>query len=509
MLQRLKIFSGVIFIASMLILDVILTGYNNEIIKRNKELQAEIINVKIYYDQIGKVVIQALDLGLRGYALVPEEKLARPMQNAILWKDSIFQNVELPLQRLHFPLSQFRSLKDSINAYAQYCFNLKELLDRNDRVIFIERFRKDKGGKLWWQYLQCEKSIGHFADNINLDAERSYKYALMRNILLQIIIFCITVPMLFYTTKRTLDAFDLSKKLNAAEAEKNNTLSEQNARLEHEVEIRTKKLAAQNEEIKSQSEALSVHRDMLEQQVHKRTKELEDSNIELVANLNQVQQFSFTIAHIIRAPLANILGLTGIFNLVEEFEKDFLVSKIRLSALELDQVIRELNVILQINKHTGTLAMVDLNVTLKKVLDMLHREIDQTKTQIELIIDVSSIHVNGSYLESILYNLISNAIKFRDPDRTPQVVIRSMQLTDSVLLSVADNGLGIDLRKHEENIFGLFKRFHFHVEGRGLGLYLTRIQVLAMDGKIDVQSDPEKGTTFNIYFKNSRQIGDH
>src|SRR4051812_39832577 len=98
MQQNNRIYIAVAFITALLVLDIIFTSYNNSIIKHNKELQAETVRIKIYYDQIGKVLIHALDIGLRGYAIIPNESIAMPMQNAILWKDSLFSNVELPLK---------------------------------------------------------------------------------------------------------------------------------------------------------------------------------------------------------------------------------------------------------------------------------------------------------------------------------------------------------------------------------------------------------------------------
>jgi signal transduction histidine kinase len=501
MSQKFKVLSVVAFIASLLVMDVALTTYNNAIIKRNKELLTQTAHIKIYYDQIGKVVIHALDLGLRGYALVQDEQIVKPMQNASHWKDSIFQNVEEPLRALAFPLNQFHILKDSIDAYVAYCFQLKSLIDQSEKEMFIEKFKQDKGATLWGQYLICENSITEFTNKINEEAEQKYEQALLRNIFLQLIIFFITVPTLWYTAKKTLGAFYLSHKLHISEAEKNRMLSEQNIRLEHEVAVRTQTLTAQNEEIRSQSEELSVHRDMLETEVQKRTKELLNSNIELIENNNQLKQFSFTIEHIIRAPLANILGLTNIIGLIEEHEKEFLFKKIQYSANELDQVIKDLSIILQITRHTGSFSTVDLNLTLDKVLSMLKNEIRNTNANIEYDLSVPIIYSNPSYIENILYNCISNALKFKDEKRNPKIIIKSIKQQDDILLSIADNGMGIDLTKHRDNMFGLFKRFHFHVEGRGLGLYLTRIQVIALGGRIEVQSEPGKGTVFNMYLK--------
>ncbi len=69
------------------------------------------------------------------------------------------------------------------------------------------------------------------------------------------------------------------------------------------------------------------------------------------------------------------------------------------------------------------------------------------------------------------------------------------------MLEFADNGLGMDLNRYGDRLFGLYQRFHGNKEGKGLGLYMTRSQIIAMGGKIEVESEPGKGTTFKIYFK--------
>ena len=75
-------------------------------------------------------------------------------------------------------------------------------------------------------------------------------------------------------------------------------------------------------------------------------------------------------------------------------------------------------------------------------------------------------------------------------------------MDEYVQIDIADNGLGIDLEAHKENLFSLYKRFHFHVDGRGLGLYLVKTQVTALGGKIDVKSKEGEGTVFSLWIKN-------
>jgi signal transduction histidine kinase len=97
--------------------------------------------------------------------------------------------------------------------------------------------------------------------------------------------------------------------------------------------------------------------------------------------------------------------------------------------------------------------------------------------------------------------MITNAIRYKHPDRSPDIRIKSYRDDNWVVVDFADNGLGMDLNRYGNRLFGLYQRFHEHKEGKGLGLYMTRSQVTAMGGKIEVESEPGKGTTFKIFFK--------
>ena len=109
----------------------------------------------------------------------------------------------------------------------------------------------------------------------------------------------------------------------------------------------------------------------------------------------------------------------------------------------------------------------------------------------------TSIHLN-----SIMLNLISNAIKYRSPDRDPEIHIRTYSKGKLTYLEVKDNGLGIDLERHKDKLFGLFQRFHDHADSKGLGLFIINSIVVENGGKIEVKSEINKGTTFTVSFKN-------
>lgn len=531
MFRKNVIYFVVLLIGALLLTDILLTRQNNGIIRHNKNLQVQTELIKRYYDQVGKIIIHSLDIGLRGYAIVEQDRFSAPMENARTESDSIFTNIELPLKELKYDLTEFYALRDSVVAYTNYCFYLKKLLDENDTDTFLKLFSTDKGAGLWGQYLDCEKSILQFTNSVDHLAQQDYEAALVWNQMLQIILFLICFPTLLYTAYYTGKTFKLSDLLRQAEAERNKTLTQQNTELERRVAKRMQEIAAQNEEITSQSEELAAQHDalalqnkklfeahriietqnheiqlkneQLELEIEKRTQELQNTNRELVVHNNQLEQFAFIAAHNLRAPLARILGLANVLDMSKtEVDRNTALRKLVDSTLDLDHVIRDLNLILNIQKHTSNLVVVDLALAFARVIKILEKEIEETQAKVtDDFAEAGKVYAVSPYVESILYNLISNAIKYRDPTRPPVISLKTTVDQEFVCLIVSDNGLGINLAKHRQNMFTLYRRFHTHMEGKGLGLYLIKTQIIALGGKIDVESELNKGTTFKVYFK--------
>ena len=128
-------------------------------------------------------------------------------------------------------------------------------------------------------------------------------------------------------------------------------------------------------------------------------------------------------------------------------------------------------------------------------------EINKSKAKISIDFDeVPVIRYPPKYLSSIFHNLISNALKYHSPDRELRISVKAEKIQDRVILTVKDNGLGIDLIKHHDNVFKIGKVFHKHPNAKGLGLYMTKAQVDAMGGTVWVESLPDQGATFFVVF---------
>lgn len=226
---------------------------------------------------------------------------------------------------------------------------------------------------------------------------------------------------------------------------------------------------------------------------------------QLMKQNQNLQQFAYIVSHNLRAPIANMLGLTSIYNRNEISSpiNQKVIDNLIKSAQLLDSTIRDLNDLLTIRSQIGNeYETVYFDCLLQDVLELLKLETNAGEADIRCDFrDAPAVSTVRSYAQSILLNLLSNAVKYKSPDRKLTVSVTTFRLKGYICLRVQDNGLGIDLDKQQENIFGLYKRFHKGIEGKGIGLHLVKTQVEMLEGKVEVESEPQKGTTFTVYFK--------
>jgi PAS domain S-box-containing protein len=235
----------------------------------------------------------------------------------------------------------------------------------------------------------------------------------------------------------------------------------------------------------------------------KKAEQERDLLIEDLIKKNQsLEEFAFITSHNLRAPVAQLLGLSSLFNrsnMEDPFNLEVLDNMMHASR-NLDEVIRDLTEILAIKKDIKDTKE---QIRFSEVLDTVEGHF---KTQMDEQEIVFTKKLKGSdklitvksFLYSILLNLMSNAIKYRDPERQTEITVESTTEGPYFVFHFKDNGLGIDLKKQGSKVFGLYKRFHSHVEGRGLGLYLVKNQTEALGGTISIESEPGKGTTFKV-----------
>lgn len=230
---------------------------------------------------------------------------------------------------------------------------------------------------------------------------------------------------------------------------------------------------------------------------------LQKTTIELTNRVNDLMQFNYIVSHNLRAPIANILGLTSLLVVpdITEIEKQKILNYIRESALKMDDIIRDLNKMLATRSNIiSQKQLINIPGLIRNIKETLEKQILETQTIIQLNVsnDCKEIYSVKSYFESIFYNIISNAIKYRCAKRKPIIIINLKKENGSIQITIQDNGIGIDMAKFGNSLFGLYKRFHLDTEGKGLGLFMTRVQVEALRGKIEVNSQLNIGTEFII-----------
>ncbi len=221
----------------------------------------------------------------------------------------------------------------------------------------------------------------------------------------------------------------------------------------------------------------------------------------------QLVDFCNIVSHNLRAPLVNISML---LNFLEESQDEEdrieLLNRIKPVVTHLNEIFNELVESLQVRQDSEIQCInIDLKDCMEKILISFDAQIRAFNATI--VMDFNSVPVlyyPTKYIDSILTNLISNAIKYKSPDRNLIVEIKTINIDKHIILSVKDNGLGIDLERHKDSIFKIRKVFHAHPDAKGFGLFMTKTQVDAMGGEIWVESTPEVGSTFFIKFENNK-----
>jgi signal transduction histidine kinase len=230
---------------------------------------------------------------------------------------------------------------------------------------------------------------------------------------------------------------------------------------------------------------------------------------DMLATANfDLDSFVYTASHDLKSPIANIEGLIELLSEAvskEEMDRDEITQiadMMKRSLNRFSTTIGDLTAIVEIDKNSAvgegeTLSLFEVVESVKQDLDNM---ITVSDAKIEVTADDE--HLTGFSLKnfkSIINNLISNAIKYRSPDRTPHITVKMEKVDGKTHLSVADNGLGIPTNK-QDSIFTLFKRFHDHVDGSGIGLYIVKRMVDNVKGQIKVNSVLHEGTTFTIIY---------
>lgn len=250
---------------------------------------------------------------------------------------------------------------------------------------------------------------------------------------------------------------------------------------------------------------IDVKKDATERvEKHQQLQEL--TKITYVQN-ERLLNFTYIISHNIRSHSANISGIVNLIEVSENLEeKETFFQMLKISTNNLEETIQNLNEIISIQSNSNqNYSTLNLKLEIEKTFAIVIDSIKSSGINIEnKASETINLNVIPAYLDSILLNLITNVIKYRSFERDSFLKITSIENENYFIISFEDNGLGLNLKKHKEKLFGMYKTFHKNLNSKGLGLFITKNQIEAMDGKIEVESEENKGSTFKIFFPKNK-----
>lgn len=235
-----------------------------------------------------------------------------------------------------------------------------------------------------------------------------------------------------------------------------------------------------------------------------------DDRLRKLLNVTEKQNqrlldFTNIVSHNLRSNSSNISMLSGMLNsnLPADRQKKF-IEMIQTSSERLDETIVQLNEIVKIQAtDSREINQINVKQIFNKVLESINGLVLESSARIHLKVD-DNLKVNAvkPYLTSVFMNLLTNSIKYRKPNKQLKIEIKAKALPNQTVISFIDNGIGIDLNKNGSKIFGMYKTFHNNKDAKGIGLFITKNHMEAMDGKIQVESKLNEGSIFHLYFSN-------
>lgn len=231
-------------------------------------------------------------------------------------------------------------------------------------------------------------------------------------------------------------------------------------------------------------------------------KELNDSFLLVTEQNKRLLNFSYIVSHNLRSHTSNIASIMDLIESSDtEEEKEEMIQLLKSVSYSLNETMTHLNEVINIQTNVD---LVSEPLNIRQYIEIVQSQLLKqiTAKDVSFTIDIpddTMVNYNPAYLESILYNLMSNAIRYKHPDRKPIITLKWFKENNQNVLQISDNGIGIDLIRNADKIFGMYKTFSNNPESKGIGLFITKNQIDAMGGTITVESEPNLGTTFKIH----------
>ncbi|QNK78419.1 PAS domain-containing sensor histidine kinase [Winogradskyella sp. PAMC22761] len=251
---------------------------------------------------------------------------------------------------------------------------------------------------------------------------------------------------------------------------------------------------------------IGTHTDITSSKV---SEELLKKNLQLITYQNKrLYSFTHIVSHNLKTHIGNFKNILEFYDESNsENEKIELVGHLKSISKSLTSTIVDLDNIVSIKSKISSQDLnehINLYDFTNKIIESLKIDIENKEITVHNTIKQGdALFTNKPYLESIFYNLISNSIKYSDPKKESQIIIEAIHINDTIKILISDNGIGIDMTKYKKHIFEMYKTFHGteRTDSRGIGLYITKTQVEAIQGKIQVESTLNHGTAFSITLK--------
>lgn len=239
--------------------------------------------------------------------------------------------------------------------------------------------------------------------------------------------------------------------------------------------------------------------------VLKKAEEETISLLDITKDQNErLKNFAHIVSHNLRSHSGNIDMLLDLYiEETPEVRDNEFVTLLKTSVNNLKETIANLNEVVLMNTSVADKA---ISINLSDAIDNAVNSVSQIAKDAEITISnevAKNITILGlpAYIDSILLNFVTNGIKYRSLNRLAKIVFKAVQTPQYIILDIADNGVGIDMDRNRSKLFGMYKTFHGNEDARGIGLFITKNQVESMGGRIEVESELNKGTTFKVYLK--------
>jgi PAS domain S-box-containing protein len=231
------------------------------------------------------------------------------------------------------------------------------------------------------------------------------------------------------------------------------------------------------------------------------------TSVDLRQKIKQLQEFNKIIAHNLGGPATALVASTDLLpEIVEENERNTLLQYMKATVCAILGTLRDLKLVLNLKENEDVpFTECGLRPMIEQQWSILKPLAEKKGAILHLDLKVDAFYYSTTYLENILFNLLSNALTYTRPGVQPEIEVSSWEQDDEIVLKVTDNGLGIDLDKHGSQIFRYRKIFHRGVGGEGVGLFMIKNQIKTFGGSIKVKSEEGKGSSFFVYFNNNRE----